>query len=828
MTARQRRSPASQLQTGTAIEQLVSNTYDQPGLTTGLSPSGDVVVYGFDDGNVMVYNDERDGDVLPLGVDRYVSHLLIREPQTAIVAWMDADLFGPLDLEAGDGPLVEHQGLWAIDATVDGEHIASVSHPADTVGSVGVADGQGTVMWSSTLEEATGYAVAITENGEYVAVGAAHYWEDGVDPTGRPGIQLYDDTGTELWRHDHDEDVLSIGISTTHGVVAAGTDDGRTIVLDLEGDLLWESDEFGGWIKLSGDGETILSSETDGTLVALESTTGEERWSADVDMWVGEDLSVSDDGSRCLLADRGEGEFSLVDEGETIWTESHDVGPGRGTLSGDGSTWSTIVTDLEDETSLLDAYRDQDVVSESESATGNEPIDEEDESSGTDGPVSLELVDYYILGNDPDEEYITLRNNGDETLEMAGWILRDREDGGRVNVNLSPYVFPSGFTLDPDGEVTIVSGQGEPTGDTLYWGQDNQHIWNEDGDVVIVQNAAEEEVYRADIAANDENNENGNDAPVSLALVDYYIDGGDPQEENITIRNTGDAALDLTGWSIEDAHGVPANNISPFEFPPAFTLNADADVTLVTGQGSNTTDTLYWGYQRQVWNEDGDTVYVYDGDENLHLEEPIASDDPTNGESSNGELTVTIDHTNEPVEAGEHLQVVATLANTATADRSDTVDLVVGGEVVDSQSVTVTGEETQPVELGYTTYSVEQDVSFEITVRTSDDSTSTTVSVFATTDDGDGEPDPADDDTVPDDEPDDPGEQDDGDTDGPEGTDEPAESNDTDDSDNTEEGPDSPDDSDGSNGESDPDPAEGEESPADPGNGDETEENSSE
>ncbi len=829
MTARQRRSPASQSQTGTAIEQLVSDTYDQLGLTTGLSPSGDVVVYGFDDGNVMIHDDDHDGEVIPLSVDRYVSHLLVREPQTAIVAWMDADLFGPLDLEVGDGPLVEHRGLWAIDATTDGERIASVSHPADTVGSVGVADGQGSVMWSSPLEEATGYAVAITENGEYVAVGAAHYWEDGVDPAGRPGIRLYDDTGTELWHHDHDEDVLSIGISTAHEVVAAGTDDGQTIVLNLEGDLLWESDEYGGWIALSGNGETILLSETDGTLVALESTTGDERWIADVDMWVGEDLSVSDDGARCLLADRGEGEFTLVDEGETVWTESHDVGPGRGTLAGDGSMWSTIVTDLEDETSLLEAYRDPEAVSESEPTSGNASTDEDDdESSGTDGPVSLELVDYYILGNDPDEEYITLRNTGDETLEMAGWILRDREDGGRVNVNLSPFVFPSGFTLEPGVEVTIVSGQGEPTGDSLYWGQDNQHIWNEDGDVVIVQKASEEEVFRADITANPENNENGNDSPVSLALVDYYIDGGDPQEEHITIRNTGNAALDLTGWRIEDAHGVPASNISPFEFPPGFTLDPGADVTFVTGQGNNTADTLYWGYGRQVWNEDGDTVYVYDGEENLHLEEQIASDDSTNGEPSNGELTVTIDHTNDPVEAGEHLQVVANVANTDTSDSSDTVELVVGGEVVDSQSVTVSGETTQRVEMGYTTHPVEQDVSFEVTVRTSDDSASTTVSVFTTTDDGDGEPDSADDNTDSDDETDDPGEQDDGDTDEPEDTDQPAESDDPDDSDDTEEESESPDDSDDSNGESDPDSAEGEDSPAGSDNGDETEDNSSE
>ncbi|MFC7213481.1 lamin tail domain-containing protein [Saliphagus sp. GCM10025334] len=735
VTARQHRPPASRVQTEVAIEQLVTATYDEPGLATGLSASGDVVVYGFDDGNVMIHDEERDGDVLPLAVDQAVSHVLVRESRTAIVAWMDADLFGPLDLEDGDGALVEHRGLWDVDATADGERIASVSQPVDTVGSVGVADNQGTVMWSSTLEEATGYAVAMAENGEYVAVGAAHYGENGSEPTGRPGIRLYDDTGDELWRYDHDNDVLSVGISTAHEVVTAGTDDGRTTVLDLEGNLIWESHEYGGWIALSGDGETILTSEPDGTLVALESTTGEERWRADVDRWAGEDLSVSDDGSRCLLADRGEGEFTLVDEGETIWTESHDVGPGRGTLASDGSAWSTIVTDLEAESSLLEAYRDPEAISEYEPTTGDEPAsEEEDESPGGEVSVSLELVDYYILGSDPDEEYITLQNTGEETLEMEGWILRDREDGGRVNVNLSPFVFPRGFTLEPSAEVTIVSGQGGDTDEILYWGQDQQQVWNEDSDIVIVQNAVEEEVFREEIAANHENNEDGNDTPVSLELIEYYIDGDDPQEEEITIRNTGNAALDLTGWRIEDAHGIPAGNISPFEFPAGFTLDAGADVTLVTGQGTNTADTLYWGYRRHVWNEDGDVVFVFDAEGTLQLKEQIASDGASNGEPSGGALTVVIDHTNAPIEGGEHLQVVANVENTETADRSDTVELVVGGEVVDSQSVTVAGEATQRIDLGYTTYPVDQDVSFEVTVRTSDDSASRTVDVVAATD----------------------------------------------------------------------------------------------
>ncbi|MCU4753675.1 hypothetical protein OB919_17080 [Halobacteria archaeon AArc-curdl1] len=98
---------------------------------------------------------------------------------------------------------------------------------------------------------------------------------------------------------------------------------------------------------------------------------------------------------------------------------------------------------------------------------------------------------------------------------------------------------------------------------------------------------------------------------------------------------------------------------------------------------------------------------MFDSEGTLQLEVPIAAatdngseNDETNNDSPDGELTVIIDQTNAPVEAGEQLLVLANLANNATTEQTDTIELVVGGDVVDSQSVTVAGEATQLVELG--------------------------------------------------------------------------------------------------------------------------------
>ena len=104
----------------------------------------------------------------------------------------------------------------------------------------------------------------------------------------------------------------------------------------------------------------------------------------------------------------------------------------------------------------------------------------------------LAVVDYYIQGGDPDEEYITLRNIDDSTHDASEWRLRDRWEGGRVDADmLAPLAFPTGFTWEPSAEVTVVSGEGTDTDETLYWGSPWQ-IWNEDGDVVIVLDGDDE------------------------------------------------------------------------------------------------------------------------------------------------------------------------------------------------------------------------------------------------------------------------------------------------------------------------------------------------
>ncbi|SDD56500.1 MBL fold metallo-hydrolase [Natrinema hispanicum] len=95
---------------------------------------------------------------------------------------------------------------------------------------------------------------------------------------------------------------------------------------------------------------------------------------------------------------------------------------------------------------------------------------------------ALEVVDMNVKEVSPDEEYVVLENTADESVDLSGFELRDRE-GGQVDGGLSPFSFPSEFVLESGETVKITTGEGDPTDNELYWGY-NVNIWRDDGDVV--------------------------------------------------------------------------------------------------------------------------------------------------------------------------------------------------------------------------------------------------------------------------------------------------------------------------------------------------------
>lgn len=77
-----------------------------------------------------------------------------------------------------------------------------------------------------------------------------------------------------------------------------------------------------------------------------------------------------------------------------------------------------------------------------------------------------------------DEEYVTLKNDGETVLDIAGWTVEDEAGNS--------FEFPADTELDPGERVTLHSGGGTDTTTDYYWGSDHP-MWRNRGDTLLVR-----------------------------------------------------------------------------------------------------------------------------------------------------------------------------------------------------------------------------------------------------------------------------------------------------------------------------------------------------
>ena len=105
----------------------------------------------------------------------------------------------------------------------------------------------------------------------------------------------------------------------------------------------------------------------------------------------------------------------------------------------------------------------------------------------TDDGLSVSVV-ADAPGNDNEnlnEEYVTLRNDGDDAVDLSGWTVSDAAG--------ATYTFAEGSELDPDASVTLHTGSGTDTDEDVYWGRGGA-VWNNGGDTVTIRDAAGDEL----------------------------------------------------------------------------------------------------------------------------------------------------------------------------------------------------------------------------------------------------------------------------------------------------------------------------------------------
>ena len=101
-------------------------------------------------------------------------------------------------------------------------------------------------------------------------------------------------------------------------------------------------------------------------------------------------------------------------------------------------------------------------------------------------------------------------------------------------------------------------------------------------------------------------------------IINFHYDaqGNDYNNNNdeyVTIKNScGD--INMNDWQIKDE----ARHIYTFK---NFVVETGSQFTVYTGSGIDTQTKLYWNQNCAIWNNDHDTLYLYDNLGNLILEE---------------------------------------------------------------------------------------------------------------------------------------------------------------------------------------------------------------
>ena len=189
------------------------------------------------------------------------------------------------------------------------------------------------------------------------------------------------------------------------------------------------------------------------------------------------------------------------------------------------------------------------------------------------------------------DEYVDFKNVHGESVDLTGWTVED--EAGYT------YQFPDGFSLADGDTVRVHTGDGTDSSTDLYWGRGSA-VWNNSGDTAYLYDANGELVQKYTYPA-----------PYSVNVTDMSLDGSTLNDEWVDVKNEGSGILDMSGFTLEDEAGYT------YQFPDSFALEAGATVRVHTGDGTDTTTDLYWGRGSGVWNDDGDTAYVYDDNERL-------------------------------------------------------------------------------------------------------------------------------------------------------------------------------------------------------------------
>lgn len=95
---------------------------------------------------------------------------------------------------------------------------------------------------------------------------------------------------------------------------------------------------------------------------------------------------------------------------------------------------------------------------------------------------------------------------------------------------------------------------------------------------------------------------------LSISKVQYDAPGDDGTNINgewLRLKNLGSRSIQLQGFFLHD------ESHQRFVFPKK-DLAPGEEISLFSGKGSHEVDSFFWGSDKPIWNNDGDTVFLFD------------------------------------------------------------------------------------------------------------------------------------------------------------------------------------------------------------------------
>lgn len=220
------------------------------------------------------------------------------------------------------------------------------------------------------------------------------------------------------------------------------------------------------------------------------------------------------------------------------------------------------------------------------------------DACGSSPAASIEMVTHYdasgVDDDNPNGEWVQLRNTGTSSVSLTGWQLRD--------AGLPRWSFPSGSSIPAGGRIRIYVGVGTNTSTSFYMGHTVSMLSNTADGMFLHDEDFDIRAYDMWPCA-------GTCGPIDSLIIDavnFDAPGDDltnPNGEWFTIRNIGQTVVDLQDWLIEtppyQATSIASRPIAP-----------NGVLTVYMGSGTNTTSKMYLGKSSGILNNAGDKVWI--------------------------------------------------------------------------------------------------------------------------------------------------------------------------------------------------------------------------